>query len=175
MTRRAPQNRPHGPLHHRGLTMIETVISLIVISVLGVAALRAFSAATLTRALAHDRARGVALAHDLLAEIAAAPYGEPPETKPENVSDRIAFASVGDYNGWEAMPPVARDGAPVAPAPWRRFVTVQPVQLDGATPAAAATGVVRISVRVFKGTRLIATEQTLRTAAWDAIAAGGAP
>lgn len=164
------RRRPH---RDRGLTMIEAVISLVVISVLGVAALRAFSASALTRGLALERARGVALANDLLAEITAAPYGEPPQTKPEEVADRTGFATVGQYNGWESSPPVARDGAPLAPAPWRRFVTVQPVQLDGVTPAAAATGVVRISVRVFKGDRLVASEEALRSAAWDQATRGG--
>lgn len=170
MTPRRPHT--HGAPGRRGLTMIEAVISLIVISVLGLAALRAFSAATLTRALAHDRARGVALAHDLLAEVAAAPYGEP-MAKASELDERLTLATVGDYHGWSASPPVALDGAALAPGLWRREVTVQQVELDGVTPAAAATGVVRVSVRVLKGDRLVATAQALRTAAWGRAAGAG--
>lgn len=157
---------------HRGLTMIETVISLVIIASLGVASLRAFSAATLSRALAQDRARGVALARDLMAEIKAAPYGEPPQAA-SAAGDRLAFDTVGDYHGWSASPPLRPDGAQLAPAPWRREVTVRQVELDGVTAAAAATGLLRITVRVLKGDRPVAIEDSLRTAAWDAVIGGG--
>lgn len=159
-------------LRCRGLTMIETVISLIIVASLGVAALRAFSAATLSRALAQDRARGVALARDLMQEVAAAPYGEPPAT-PNAAENRLAFDTVGDYHGWSASPPLRSDGTPVAAVPWRREVIVRPVELDGATAAAAASGLLRITVRVLKAERLVATEVGLRSAAWDPAIGGG--
>jgi type II secretory pathway pseudopilin PulG len=209
---------------HRGLTMIEAVVSLVIIATLGAAALRALSAAALTRALAHDRARGVALARDLLEEALAAPYGEPAppidgeageegaegeggvsqlqgaETffggllsakagawtptastssttsttlSGEGDQDRLAFDTVGDYDGWSSSPPIAPDGAPLAPAPWRREVTVRQVELDGATTAATASRLLRVTVRVFKGDRLVAEEEALRSAAWDAATWGG--
>lgn len=158
---------------HRGLTMIEAVVSLVIISVLGVAALRAFSAATVSRAMAQDRARGVALAGELLGEITALPYGDPTTPAAEQ-PNRSTFTTVGHYDGWSASPPIARNGTILAPAVWRREATVMQVELDGVTETAAATGMVRIIVRVFKGDRLVATQEALRSSAWDTVS-GGAP
>ncbi|MFG0284594.1 MAG: prepilin-type N-terminal cleavage/methylation domain-containing protein [Phycisphaerales bacterium JB039] len=157
----------------RGLTLIETVASLAIISVLGLAALRALGAAALSRALAEDRARAATLAHDLLEEILAKPYGLPPAVAPTDPT-RLAFDDIGDYHGWSASPPVAPDGATLAPAPWRREATVQPVQTSDPAALQAGSRLAVITVRIFKGERLMETRTAMRSAAWD-VATGAAP
>src|SRR5690606_13061780 len=104
--------------------------------------------------LAHDRARGVALARDLLDEAAAAPYGEPAAAADDG--NRLSFTIVGHYHGWSASPPVAPDGSPIASGAWRREIQVRQVGLDGTTAAAGATGLLRITALVYKGDRLVA-------------------
>lgn len=160
---------------HHGLTLIEAVVSLVIISVMGVAALRALSAATLSRALAGDRARGVILAEDLMQEILAAPYGVPPNGEIVHPETRLTFDDIGDYHAWSSSPPTAPDGKALAPAGWRREVSVKTVQPADPAAEAAGTGLARIRVRVYKGDSLVASAQALRAEAWDTAVAEGGP
>jgi hypothetical protein len=136
--------------------------------------MRTLAAATLSRGLAQDRARGVALSTDLLQEILAAPFAAVPAVVTPS-PDRSTFDDIGDYYGWSASPPQRPDGAPIAPASWRREVTLTSVNPANPQAAQAGSNLVRVTVRVWKGTRLVATADALRSAAWDTAIEGGGP
>jgi prepilin-type N-terminal cleavage/methylation domain-containing protein len=155
----------------RGLTLVEVVVSTLIVGVLMVATLNALGAATSSGKGAGNRAVAIGLADDLMAEILKSKYVDPGtspvfglETGESNTS-RAAFNDVDDYNGWSEQPPQARDGTALTDrADYRRRVTVDRVTVSNpATTSSTETGVKRIRVDVdYKGTNVV--EQTaLRT------------
>lgn len=119
-----------------GITLIETVISTLVVSVMMVAALQMLgSSATADRVYAAKRG-SPPLAAQLMAEILATNYadtGASPtfglETGESGVT-RSDFDDVDDYHGWSAAPQ-EKDGAAISNlSGWTRSVTVQYVDPD---------------------------------------------
>ena len=155
----------------RGLSLIEVVVSTMIVGVLMVATLNALGAATSSSRTSGNRSVAIALADDLMAEILKAKYVDPgsspvfgPETG-ESGTSRAAFNDVDDYNGWSEQPPQAHDGTQMTDrSDWQRRVTVERVTASDPTATSSSeTGVKRITVDVdYKGTNMI--EQTaLRT------------
>jgi Tfp pilus assembly protein PilV len=155
----------------RGTSLVEVVVSTVIVGVLIVATLNALGAATSSSRTAGNRAVAIGLADDLMAEILKSKYVDPgsspvfgPETG-ETGSTRNAFNDVDDYNGWSEQPPQAKDGTIYADrADWRRRVTVDRVTVSDPTKTSTTeTGVKRITVDVdYQGTNVV--EQTaLRT------------
>ncbi len=90
----------------RGLTLVEMVISIVLVAVLLLAALNMLGSASLGQRTTDGQRRGNQLAQDLMNEILLQPYAE--ETDPdsfglegiENVPlDRSLYDDVDDYNG----------------------------------------------------------------------------
>jgi MSHA pilin protein MshD len=155
----------------RALTLIEVVVSTMIVGVLMVAVLNTLGAATKSSQAAGNRAVAIGLADDLMAEVLKAKYVDPgaspvfgPETG-ESGSSRAAFNDVDDYNGWSEQPPQAKNGTAMTDrSDWRRRVTVDRVTVSDPTKTSSTeTGVKRVQVDVdYKGTNMI--EQTaLRT------------
>jgi MSHA pilin protein MshD len=152
---------------NRGLTLVEVVVSMMIVGVLMVAELNALGSAMSSSESAGNRAVALGLADDLMAEIVKAKYVDPgssptfgPETG-ESGTSRAAFNDVDDYDGWSEQPPQAKDGTAMTDrSDWRRRVTVDWVTAsDPTTTSTSETGVKRIRVDVdFKGTNVI--EQT---------------
>jgi MSHA pilin protein MshD len=148
----------------RGLTLIEVVVSTMIVGVMMVAVLNALGGATASSESAGNRAVALGLADDLMAEILKAKYVDPgtspvfgPESG-ESGTSRAAFNDVDDYNGWSEQPPQARDGTAMTDrSDWRRRVTVERVKLSDLTQTSTPeTGVKRIRVDVdYKGTNVI--------------------
>jgi MSHA pilin protein MshD len=121
----------HG-IARRGLTLIEGVVSMLIMSVLLVAALNTVGVSQISLKKMGDRSRGVLLAQQLMAEILRQDYEEPDdvpgfgrEASEDSAGGRARYDDVDDYNGWTAMPPEYKDGSEIPNLPgWRRKVAV---------------------------------------------------
>lgn len=159
----------------RGTSLIEVVISMIVISVMLVAALRTVGATARTESRVVEEAAGRELVEGLLAEIRAVAYEDPdgspvfgpePDEAPD---DRALWDDVDDFHGWKASPPVDRGGVAISGAgDWSRSVTV--TWADPADPTlveVTESGLKRVEVTAWRGERPVARARAF-------VAAGGA-
>ncbi|MDH3583125.1 MAG: hypothetical protein OER86_02805 [Phycisphaerae bacterium] len=157
-----------------GLTLVEAVVCLLVVSMMLVAALNTVGASRLTRRSWDERARGAELAGALMSEILETHFedvNDPPifgRESSESGADRSDWDDVDDYHGWLNSPPQRRDGSVLAHlAGWTREVAVtwaDPSNLQ--QDVAAQTGIKRIRVIVRRGPRVVAERIALRTEAW---------
>jgi type II secretory pathway pseudopilin PulG len=120
-------------------TMVEALISTVIVAVMFVAALNTVGASRLTQHRASLVSRGRLLAESLMSEILRQDYQEPDEAPAfgresgELATTRAAYDDVDDYHGWSASPPVAKDGVPLTNTTgWTRTAQVQWV--DPANP-----------------------------------------
>ncbi|MFH0982678.1 MAG: LamG domain-containing protein [Planctomycetota bacterium] len=166
--------RNHG--HRLGsarpaLTLVETVVSIVLVGVMLVAALNTVGASKLGQRKLYDSRQGHELAQALMAEILEQPYAD--EWQIENLKSQIlvdgttvsytlgpesaegggtrsTFDDVDDYDGWNETPPRAQDGTVMTELTgWRRSVTVAFVKQDDAgTTRTQDEGAKRITVTV---------------------------
>jgi len=151
-----PKTPPDSRLLPAAFTIVEAVISTVIVAVMFVAALNTVGASRLTQHRASLVSRGRLLAESLMSEILRQDYQEPDAVpvfgreSGELATTRAAYDDVDDYHGWSASPPVARDGAPLANTTgWKR--TVQVEWVDPADPKQVETtesSVKRITVTV---------------------------
>ncbi|MEK6674330.1 MAG: LamG-like jellyroll fold domain-containing protein [Planctomycetota bacterium] len=183
----AKTTRRPRPSRKRALTLVEMVISMVIVSVMLVAALNTVGASKLGQNNTHDHQQANLLAHALMAEILNQPYAdssilnkiklkilvagvtvdEPlgPEVG-ENVSGyRDAFDDVDDYNGLSESPPREKNGTALPGLTgWRRNVTV--VYTKNSDPnlsVFADEGSKRITVQVLHNDIPVAEQVALRT------------
>jgi MSHA pilin protein MshD len=110
--------------------LVEAVISILIISVMLVAALRTAASSARGGQVQQTRCQGPALAQRLLEEILSRRYAESDETEaigPEvGESTRASFDDVDDYDDYTEKPPCDRDGTPLASlSGWERSVVVR--------------------------------------------------
>ena len=156
-----------------GITLVETVLSLLILGGAFVAALNTIASARGAQAIVTQRQFGLVLAEDLMAEILSqAEYKEGllfgPEVG-EALSGRSAFDAVDDYAGWESAPPVDLNGDVISGAERNsRQVEVVYAQLNQpANDSLTDQGVMRITVTVKRGRKVVATLTSYRTDAWQ--------
>ncbi len=165
-------------------SLIETLISVVLVGGLLVAALNTVGSAALGRGQMTNAARGMLLAQQLVAEILRQPYDEPIDTPvfgreaTESVGDRALYDDVDDYYDWSASPPEYNDGTALANLTgWTRSVDV--VWGDPTDPTKSISydaGIKRITVTILRGDKLVASITTTRTRSGDAIVGeSGAP
>jgi PKD repeat protein len=152
-------------------TLAEAMVTLLIVSVMIVAALRTVAQSARTQQVQMRQSRATALANDLLAEILHARYADPTDelnwgTEPdESGSSRQSFDDVDDYDGWSASPPEMKDGTPIEGYDgWTREVVVRyadPTNPDVGT--ALDSGIKRIIVTVTGDTGEEATLVALRS------------
>lgn len=140
----------------RGLSLMEVVLSTLLVGVVLVGALRRAGAVIVGRMQSGEDVRAALLAQELLAEIVVEPYedegGAPVFGREagESDGDRKDFDDVDDYHGWSKSPPETHDGKEYTDLDgWQRDVTVEWVQ--AANPAATSAveqGLKRITVAV---------------------------
>ena len=114
----------------RGMTLIEAVISMMIVAVMMVAALQTVGTTARHRQAQASLRRGPALARDLISEIlpnryvdadAGAVFG--PETGEAVSGNRAGFDDVDDYHGWAESTIQAKDGTALSDlAGWSRSV-----------------------------------------------------
>lgn len=156
---------PLSDMHHRpcgaarALSLVESVLSMLIISIMLVAALHTVSVSKITQKSVTDSERGVLLAQDLLSEVLQQAYEDPESPGSfglggDEVGDgsRALWEDVDDYDGWVASPPQAKDGTTLPDLDgWERRVSVDWVQPDDLTQVVASDqGVKRVTVTVVR-------------------------
>ncbi|MEL7473881.1 MAG: prepilin-type N-terminal cleavage/methylation domain-containing protein, partial [Planctomycetota bacterium] len=159
----------------RGVTLVEAVLSMVVVSVLLVSALNAATSVSRGRQINEYQARALPLAEAMMAEILAKPYADPDIEvtvlgidATETLGGRATYDDIDDYSNWFASPPEDAAGDPIQSFDaWGRSVTVTYVNPDEpSTPRVSDSGVKRVVVSVTRNGREVATLTALRTAAW---------
>lgn len=161
----------------RGFSLAETVVSILLVGGLLVAALNTVGRAALSRQQMTAAARGQLLAQQLMAEVLRQQYKEPVETlafgreSSEAGGDRARYDDVDDYDGWQSSPPEYKDGTAITNLTgWTRSAFVNWVDvLDQTKVIAYDSGIKLIRVTLQRGDLQVASMTAIRTEAGDAI------
>ncbi len=158
----------------RALTLIECVVSTLVVSLLLVAAVSTVASARAGERSTQDRAQADTLAESLLLEIQAQAYSDASDTPASSgrtpaeaaTGNRSLFNDANDYTGWTESPPLSKGGASLGlDATWRREVRVEFVDpANPATTSATDQGLASIRVRVSRNAIPLVTLTTFRSA-----------
>jgi type II secretory pathway pseudopilin PulG len=153
-------------------TLVEAVISTMLVAVMFVAALNTVGTSMLTQRRSALTTRGRMFAELLLSEVLQQDYKDSganpvfgPETG-ESTATRADFDDVDDYTGWSGVP-TAKDGTALPnSAGWMQTVTVQWIdRLNPSLVQAAETGAKRITVTTSFNSVPQVTLVAIRTAA----------
>ncbi len=157
-----------GPPLRAGLTLLEVVMSTLLVSLVLLSALNCVGAVVRSRTSISDQLKAQMLGEQLLSEILPTAYkdeGGLPLFGPElgepatNVGPRSGYDDVDDFHLWNHGPPVTRTGATLPNlSGWGRSVTVEWVaRANPASTSLTDQGVKRITVTVSRhGTQLAA-------------------
>lgn len=159
----------------RALSMVEAVISIVIVGVMLVAALNAVGGSMMTQKKMSDHTLGEFLAQDLMSEILSQAY-EDPDLPPGSFGTGAAEAATGnrslyddvdDYHNWSSSPPQKKDGSVIpGMTNWRRKVRVAWVSSDNYDSSSLSdTGFKRIVVTVRYDGGKAASLTAIRTAA----------
>ena len=163
--------------HRRGNSMMEVVISTLLISVVLIGALKSVGGAARTVRAGSEKIDGQTLAFDLMAEIVALPYIDPNASTPifgiesdetSSPSNRSEFDDTDDYRNWTESPPANKSGTAIADTTgWTRSVAI--TKLSRGNPTNTRTdgesdqGSRRVTVTATSPSGEIATLQAIRT------------
>jgi chitodextrinase len=158
----------------RGFSLIEAVMSVLIVGGLFITAMNTLTASKTTELSVCERACGQQLALDMMGEILQQAYQDPvnpPVFGPEpgkSTSSRSLYTDVDDYKGWSESPPQDKNGTPLAGFDgWSRNVVVDwadPSTLNATSTS--NTGIKRITVTVQHMGRQVAGVAAFRTIAW---------
>jgi hypothetical protein len=155
-----------------GLTLLEVIVSTLIVGLMTVASLNSLGAATRSATSIGDRAIALGLADDLMAEILPLPYSDPnttPTFGPEGAESsgpRSAFDDVDDFHGWNQSPPKNRDGVIIPNRDdWRHKVQVVRVTPANPTVPTGGTdqGAKQIQVTIEYRGQVLAEQFAVRT------------
>ncbi len=148
-TRRQPAKNPRA-----GLSLIEVVVSTVIVAFIITASLQTVATAISVRAQTSELQLGPALAQDLMSEILQHPYTDP-DTPNGSIGTEIGegaarnlFDDIDDYDGWFSTPSPSARGGNALPGTngWERSVSVSFVDPATLSPAASDLGLKRIVV-----------------------------
>lgn len=157
-------------MNRRGITMVETVLSTIVVSVLLAGALSASVSSRGLVSVADQRRQAMWLADELLGEILQKSLTDPqtpgaPAGPDTGESKRADFDDVDDYSNWKESPVAYASGAPIpGAAHLTRVVTLSTGAKEGHQPGTgiwADYTVVRVGV--YRGDVLLCALEGVRT------------
>ncbi len=161
-----------GRVNGRGFTLIEAVMSILIVGLMLVAALNTVGASKLAQSRNVEQTLGPMLAEELMTEILSQTYEEPVDAvafglEGESATVRTDWDDVDDYKNWSATPPQNPDGSAVTGADgWTRAVVVNWVDATDLNISASATGLKRINITVTHNGRTVTTLSSLRTEGW---------
>lgn len=172
----------HGPaLRRAGFTLVEAVMSILIVGLMLVAALNTVGASKVAQARNAEHTIGPMLAQELMVEILSQAYQEPDTTPAfgresgEYSYSRTAYDDVDDYHGWSASPPKGKDNVDLPDLTgWSREVTVS--WADSTLPentALTASGLKRITITVRYQDRVVTVLSALRSNGWPESTTGG--
>lgn len=153
----------------RAFTMAESVMCLLIVGIMLVAALHTVGSSAQGRRIQSDRARAEALASQLMTEILKTCYTDPQEPDswgPDTgETTRSLYDDVDDYDGWYASPLRLSDGTVIDGTDgWTRTVRVRFAALNQPDIETwTETGLVRITVTVRSDLGVTATLVALRS------------
>lgn len=161
--------------HLHGVSLVETVISLLILSGAFVATLNTVSASRATYLTTSDRLLGLTLAEDLLAELLAKDYREEDSTLigldllEAEGAGRSRYDDVDDYDGWSSSPPQLSDATQMQGVDgYTRSVEVDWVSsMSPDTPSNSDQGLKRVTVTVLRGERQIAQLVAYRAESYE--------
>jgi len=164
-----------------GFTLVEAVMSMLIVGLMLVAALNTVGASKVAQARNAEQTIGPMLAEDLMTEVLSQAYQEPVGTPSfgresgEYSWTRAAYDDVDDYAGWFSSPPEAKDNTDLPDLTgWSREVSVAwASSVDPGATSVTANGIKRITVTVKHQGRTVAVLSALRTNGWPANSAGG--
>lgn len=153
------------------LTLVEVVISTLLVGVVLTAAMNTVGGVFKTRNAAVELQVGPALARNLMSEVLQSAFTDPEEPdgpigreSGESGWSREDFDDVDDFDDWDSSPPEKADGSPLGYGDgWQRHVTVVFVNPDTMTPSVADTGLKLITVTVTSPTGNATILQALRS------------
>jgi len=156
----------------RAFTVVEAVLSTVIVAVMLVAALTTVGASKATQHRASLVGKGRLLTESLMAEILRQSYKDAKDAgalgceSSELDTTRAAFDDVDDYHGWSSSPPTAKDGtALLNAAGWSRTVTVEwVVPTNPQQVKSGETGAKRVTVTAAYNKVPQATLVAIRTA-----------
>jgi prepilin-type N-terminal cleavage/methylation domain-containing protein len=154
----------------RGLSLLEVMVSTVLVGVCLVAALRALGMTLFTQTGMADDAVAACLADDLLYEVLQKRYADSSGASEvqvdgdEAAEQKTSFDDVDDYHGWEENPPQDASGQAISGlGDWTRKVQVELVEPAEPTKVSASDqGLKRITVEASKGGRVRAVRSGLR-------------
>jgi MSHA pilin protein MshD len=159
---------------HRGLTLIETVISVCIMVVMIVMALGTFISVVKIRRTADLRLQGTGLANQLMAEIVQNSYRDPaggtglgPDA---GETTRANYDDVDDYNNYLETTLAYKDGTAISGlSGWTRQVTVAWADPTSLAIAGSETNLKLITVTVTdpQGVKTVITSLRSATGAFD--------
>jgi len=163
----------------RGLTLVEMVISVILVGVMLAAAINTLGVAKGGQRIISDERRANQLGEELMTEILAQAYADESVLETlkqtvlvegkkgkvtlgaeagEAIGNRSLFDDVDDYNGWKASPPETRDGTELSRfAAYTRTVEVELTKADDVGVSKSEDeGSRRVTVTVLRGSTPVA-------------------
>ena len=158
MAMRPEQSAAAGPAtgSPRAFTLIEAVMSVLIVGVMLVAVLSTFGGIARARVIGVTEGAAYGLGWALLTEVVQARYEDPDAPggwgveAGEGSGTRQDFDDVDDYDGWVSTPPQEKDGTTLGNYPgWRRsvvIVTLEPISMT--TTSAMDFGLKEVQVTV---------------------------
>lgn len=165
-------HRVHPRSRARAFSLIECLISSVVVAMMLVAALNASGASAVRRASTLDSVRGDQLAALLMAEIMSREYEDPDSSysswwdSGESSADRQTYDDIDDYDGYTQSPPALADGTPIPDSTgWEWSVNVRwavSAWPDSEYSPWSETGLKRVTITVSHSGRPRATLVAMR-------------
>jgi hypothetical protein len=145
-------------LQRASFTLAEAIISILIVSVMSVAALSAVERTAQVRLIAGNQQIALALANQLMAEILSQPYCDPAVPNGTTIGPgpgevtgtRVKFNDVDDCHNWSESPPTLTDGTTIPNrSRWYRTVKVDFVRRENLqVPVAGDYGLKSITIEV---------------------------
>jgi len=173
MNNRPSESGPVGTCGYRALTLVEVMMSVVLVGGLLVATLNVVGSVFCTHRVAAEQQQAHDLGVSLLDEILQTRYHEPEDANnfgPEGGEDTLTrsdFDDVDDYHNWIASPPQGRDGLALPGHDnWERSVTVQWAEpVDPQQNVIVDKGLKRVIVTVRSPRGASYTQEGLRSGA----------